>query len=281
VIVNPPRRGLSPEVRRSVAQLGPRAVVYMSCDPATLARDLAHFRDLGFATRELWPFDMIPHSDAVECLVVLCRTAAPPPRLVHEDAQLILLDQSGYDQLDTESVRELPGASEAVPLYPTDDGSSGLVAFARNATVLAPLRAALTAGGLTCHALVRGITHKKGRIRRPLQGQRRGAPPCTSYQREAVHAGHSFVSVQPDQANLAQIRQHFASIGHPILGDTRFGDAASNTFFEHRHGLDRGFLHAAQLRLALPSGSLSFESALPGELRAVLESLSEQTATRS
>ncbi|HEY4106299.1 MAG TPA: methyltransferase, partial [Polyangiaceae bacterium] len=69
VIVNPPRRGLSREVRRALAELAPRVIVYMSCDPATLARDLSHLGVLGFAAGVISPFDMIPHSDAVECLV--------------------------------------------------------------------------------------------------------------------------------------------------------------------------------------------------------------------
>ncbi len=89
VIVNPPRRGLSVDVRRAIAQLGPAALLYMSCDPATLARDLRHLHELGFAAEEVWPFDMIPHSEAVECLVVARQSAVPSPRVVHEDAELI------------------------------------------------------------------------------------------------------------------------------------------------------------------------------------------------
>jgi 23S rRNA (uracil1939-C5)-methyltransferase len=67
-------------------------------------------------------------------------------------------------------------------------------------------------------------------------------------------------------------------VGHPILGDTRFGDPASNNFFDHRHGLDRSFLHCSAVTLAFLSGHLTVEAALPGELRAVLDSLTEQAA---
>jgi 23S rRNA (uracil1939-C5)-methyltransferase len=280
VIVNPPRRGLSVEVRRGVAQLAPSALLYMSCDPATLARDLAHLRELGFAAHELWPFDMIPHSEAVECLVVARRGAVPTPRILHQDAELIAIDKSGYDTRALERVRELPDASAAVPLYPFADDCSGVTLFARNARALPLLQAALAEGGLQLKALARGITHKKGRIRRALRGAQRAAPPCTSYQRSAVSGGHSLVSVEPDRADISQIRQHFAGIGHPILGDSRLGDAASNAFFEHRHGLDRSFLHCAEARLALPTGMLNIEAAFPGELSGVLESLSEQPPPR-
>jgi 23S rRNA (uracil1939-C5)-methyltransferase len=84
--------------------------------------------------------------------------------------------------------------------------------------------------------------------------------------------------VSPDSASTRQIRLHFAGIGHPILGDAEHGDAPSNAFFEHRHGLDRSFLHCSAVRLSLSSGALELASPLPGELSAVLQSLSEQAA---
>jgi 23S rRNA (uracil1939-C5)-methyltransferase len=283
VIVNPPRRGLSVDVRHAVAQLEPRAVLYMSCDPATLARDLRHLRELGFAAQGVWPFDMIPHSEAVECLVVARRDAIPAPAVVHEDAELIAVDQSGYgasgpSQSLLDRVRALPGASEAVPVHGLDDDHSGLVLFARCGATLPAVQAALAAGGRTFVGLARGVTHKKGRIRRPLRGKKQSPPPCTAYQRSAVHGGHSLVTIEPDGSGTPQLRQHFAGIGHPILGDARCGDAASNTFFQHRHGLDRSFLHCAAVRLARGSGTLDLRAPLPGDLSAVLESLSEQAA---
>jgi 23S rRNA (uracil1939-C5)-methyltransferase len=279
VIVNPPRRGLSVEVRRSIARLEPRAVLYMSCDPATLARDLSHFRELGFGATELWPFDMIPHSDAVECLVVARRGALPPLQVVHEDDALIAVSKPGYDASEPHShgllarVRELPGASSAEPLYALDADCSGLALFAPHPAALPALKAALHAGGLSFIGLARGVSHKKGRIRRPLKGKKQAAPPCTQYRRDALHGGHSLLSIEPDAPSATQIRQHLAGVGHPILGDTRYGDAASNTFFEHRHGLDRSFLHCSAARLVLPSGMLSLVAPLPGELSAVVASL--------
>jgi 23S rRNA (uracil1939-C5)-methyltransferase len=69
-------------------------------------------------------------------------------------------------------------------------------------------------------------------------------------------------------------------IGHPVLGDAEFGDAASNTFFEHRHGLDRSFLHCSAVTLAFASGPITVEAKLPGELSAVLASLTEEPAPK-
>jgi 23S rRNA (uracil1939-C5)-methyltransferase len=85
----------------------------------------------------------------------------------------------------------------------------------------------------------------------------------------------------PEQASPAQLRQLLLGVGHPLLGDTRIGDAASNTFFEHRHGLDRSFLHCSAVTLVSPSSHITCEAPLPGELKAVLDSLAEQTATPS
>ena len=76
VVVDPPRKGLAPEVIEIIAELGPDRVVYVSCDPATLARDLKRFSDLGYVTREVTPVDMFPRCAHVECVVLLEKTDA-------------------------------------------------------------------------------------------------------------------------------------------------------------------------------------------------------------
>jgi 23S rRNA (uracil1939-C5)-methyltransferase len=279
VIVNPPRRGLSVDVRRALAELEPSALLYMSCSAATLARDLRHFAELGYRAQTLWPFDMIPYSDAVESLVVLRRGALPPPYVLYANAELIAIAASGYEGTTLlERVRGLPGSEQAVALAPLDEAHSGITLFARSAATLPALQTALASGAQTFIALARGVTHKKGRIRRPLNGQRRSPPPVTSYQRTALEAGHSLLKVEPDLAGARQICQHFAGIGHAILGDARYGDAPSNRFFEHRHGLDRRFLHCSAIRLARDSGSLELSCPLPADLASVLASASEPAA---
>ena len=290
LIVNPPRRGLSLEVRLSAAALAPREILYMSCDPATLARDLGHFHTLGYAADELWPFDMIPHSAAVESLVTLRRTAMPTPFVLRETEQLIAVLKSGYEPVARDSshssgllerVRRLPGASAALPLagQGLDQDSSGVCLFARSPAALPALEQAFYAGSQSFVALARGVSHKRGRIRRPVREARRVVPASTRYLREALCSGHSLLTIWPDRARPLHVRQLLASVGHPLLGDTHFGDAASNTFFEHRHGLDRSFLHCSSLTLALSTGPLTIEAALPGELSGVLASLAEQPAS--
>ncbi|MEO7034777.1 MAG: pseudouridine synthase [Polyangiaceae bacterium] len=290
VIVNPPRRGLAAEVRRNAAALGAQGIVYMSCDPATLARDLGHLRLLGYAATDVAPFDMIPHSAAVECLVTLRRTEIPTPTVLYEDAQCLAVVKSGYEPGAREAgnagsllerVRRLPGAEQAVIVQATalDRDTSGVCLFARTPAARAELERACATAAHTFVALARGVTHKKGRIRRPVRDARRSVAASTRYERSAVHGGHSLLSLSPEHGSALHLRQHLASIGHQVLGDAR-GDAASNTFFEHRHGLDRSFLHRATLTLTLGAETRTLEAPLPGELRAVLASLTEQPAAR-
>jgi 23S rRNA (uracil1939-C5)-methyltransferase len=73
VILNPPRKGCAPEVLAEVARLAPRAVAYLSCDPDTLARDLALLATHGYRARAVTPFDMLPHTPHVEALAVIDR----------------------------------------------------------------------------------------------------------------------------------------------------------------------------------------------------------------
>jgi len=71
VVVDPPRAGLHPRVVARVCELRPKRVVYVSCNPATLARDLKDFAAGGFALAEVTPFDMFPHTPHIECVARL------------------------------------------------------------------------------------------------------------------------------------------------------------------------------------------------------------------
>lgn len=71
VTLDPPRAGLGKEVVRKVAGMKPRRVAYVSCDPATLARDLADFERSGYQLVGLRAFDAFPMTHHVECVAVL------------------------------------------------------------------------------------------------------------------------------------------------------------------------------------------------------------------
>ncbi|HET7477586.1 MAG TPA: class I SAM-dependent RNA methyltransferase [Dermatophilaceae bacterium] len=73
VVLDPPRTGAGRAVVRDIAALRPRAVAYVACDPATLARDLAHFGDAGYRAESVRAFDAFPMTHHVECIAHLVR----------------------------------------------------------------------------------------------------------------------------------------------------------------------------------------------------------------
>jgi 23S rRNA (uracil1939-C5)-methyltransferase len=288
VVLNPPRRGLAPEVRTAVAALGPRVVAYVSCDPDTLARDLAHLRRLGYAPTAAGarPHDLIPLTDEVETLVVLRPAPPPPPRILHEDETVIAVDKAPHEPTTPQGEREgsllarvraLPGLAEAQPVHRLDAGTSGICLFARRAADVAPWQRALGAADAekSYTALVRGIARAKGSITRPLIDDGVARPARTRYWRVEVVGGHTMIVARPDEGRMHQIRRHLAAIGHPVLGDGRYGHAPSNRHLVERTGLDRPFLHCAALALTHPHTGvrLVLEAPLPPDLALVLARL--------
>lgn len=74
VVLNPPRAGVDARVTRILADAGPARLIYVSCDPATLARDIARLP--GYDILSVRPFDMFPQTAHVETVCVLARRAA-------------------------------------------------------------------------------------------------------------------------------------------------------------------------------------------------------------
>ena len=73
VVLDPPRVGCHPAALDAVSDVAPERVVYVSCDPASLARDLAHLSRAGFDVAEVQPLDMFPQTHHVECVATLTR----------------------------------------------------------------------------------------------------------------------------------------------------------------------------------------------------------------
>jgi tRNA/tmRNA/rRNA uracil-C5-methylase (TrmA/RlmC/RlmD family) len=71
VVLDPPREGAKAAVVGAICALRPRAVAYVACDPAALARDVATFAQHGFALTALRAFDLFPMTHHVECVAVL------------------------------------------------------------------------------------------------------------------------------------------------------------------------------------------------------------------
>lgn len=71
VIMDPPRSGSTEEFMDSIAKLGAGKVVYVSCNPETLARDVRYMKKLGYAAEGVWPVDMFPATVHTESIVLL------------------------------------------------------------------------------------------------------------------------------------------------------------------------------------------------------------------
>jgi 23S rRNA (uracil1939-C5)-methyltransferase len=78
LFMDPPRAGSSPEFLRAAVKLAPQRIVYISCNPETQARDLAHLTKSGYKVRAIQPVDMFPHTNHVETVVGLFRRDINP-----------------------------------------------------------------------------------------------------------------------------------------------------------------------------------------------------------
>ncbi len=74
VIVDPPRKGLDEAAIRAVCQMSPKRIVYISCAPDTLARDLVRFVAQGYRGDTVYPFDLFPRTGHVESVVLLTKS---------------------------------------------------------------------------------------------------------------------------------------------------------------------------------------------------------------
>lgn len=73
VVVDPPRKGLTRELIETIKEMSPKRVVYVSCDPGTLSRDLKIFEENKYSPKELTPYDLFPRTSHVETVVLMSR----------------------------------------------------------------------------------------------------------------------------------------------------------------------------------------------------------------
>lgn len=73
IVVDPPRAGCDKQLLQTMAQMQPARIVYVSCNPTTLARDLAYLSHVGYHVQAVQPVDMFPHTAHVECVVLMSR----------------------------------------------------------------------------------------------------------------------------------------------------------------------------------------------------------------
>jgi 23S rRNA (uracil1939-C5)-methyltransferase len=75
VVADPPRAGFHPRALRALADLAPARIVYVSCNPATLARDVGDLARHGYRLEWVQPVDMFPHTPHIEGVARLSRLA--------------------------------------------------------------------------------------------------------------------------------------------------------------------------------------------------------------
>jgi 23S rRNA (uracil1939-C5)-methyltransferase len=268
VVVNPPRRGMAPEVRQRIAGVGAKAIGYVSCDPDTLARDLADLARRGYRTSAVQPLDMIPQTDQVECFAWLVRGEPVAPRVLVRAPRLMAVACAAHDQNGAKGAGRwrsvLRHEWEVVTADHEHDLSGMAICVASGDTDAA---AALTADPESSEVFVVLCV---GRV--PSRG-RRGL----AWRRLAMMGGHSLVWVERRGMAGGPVTQALSRAGLRVVGDKRWGHAGTNAYFEERFGLDRPFAHRYLVRLG--GGSVSslpvqaIRSPLAGDLVAVLARL--------
>jgi 23S rRNA pseudouridine955/2504/2580 synthase len=151
-----------------------------------------------------------------------------------------------------------------------DKDTSGVMVTAKNKKSAAVIAALFVQGsGLKKHylALCSGSTGQEGRIVETLltKGREQKAetiftrmgfsgeiPVLAEEETASAKAGFSLLALEPATGRMHQIRRHLAQIGHPILGDDKYGDFTLNKILKKKLGLKGMLLHAASLYLPDP-----------------------------
>lgn len=97
ITVDPPRKGLAPNVVESIAEMQPERVVYVSCDSATMARDVKRFAELGYTATRAAAVDMFPRADHIETVVLLSKGEIDSKK-VRVEFSLEDMDMSGFQK---------------------------------------------------------------------------------------------------------------------------------------------------------------------------------------
>ena len=95
----------------------------------------------------------------------------------------------------------------------------------------------------------------------------------THYRVKQHYEGYDLVKIKLETGRMHQIRAHFASIGHPLLGDSRYGDFALNREVKKELGLHRLFLHSCRLEFEWKGEKKVLDCPLPKELQSVIDKL--------
>lgn len=217
-------------------------------------------------------------------------------RIAYEDDQVLVLDKpvglsahggSGVEFGAIEAIRQMrPHSEEYGLVHRLDRDTSGLLVIAKKRSALRRMHAQLRERDMAKRylALVAGVwIGGERRVDLPLEEHRpeggervtkvstRGRPAISVFRPLQTVGSGTLVEVDIETGRMHQIRVHAAHIGHPVLGDPKYGDAAANAAWRAR-GLRRMALHAARLAFAHPStgAALVLECPLDEDIRAVI-----------
>ena len=76
ILVDPPRKGLSERFIKASASMNPKKITYISCNPATMARDIKLYEELGYKLKKAQPVDLFPQTHHVETVALLSKLDA-------------------------------------------------------------------------------------------------------------------------------------------------------------------------------------------------------------
>ncbi len=183
------------------------------------------------------------------------------------------------------------------PAHRLDRNTSGIVIFGKNLPTLQQLlelfrtrdqiekrytllvRGALSENGKIDYALLKDSDKKMVKVVPESKG---GKPALTLYHRIKNYPfGYSLCEAELMTGRTHQLRVHFAAIGHPIVGDSKYGDFQVNEIFEKMYGLKNQFLHASYFKFKKLEGKLAYLSSkefscpLPDKEQKILDSISK------
>ena len=220
-------------------------------------------------------------------------------RVIFEDRHFLVIDKpsgiashggSGITHGAIELMRAARPNESLELVHRLDRDTSGVLVFARTRAGLVGLQAAIRAGEVTKQYLCLMVGHPskaKFDVNAPLrkfalQGGERmvrvaddGKPSLTFFREMEQYPGARLMQATLGTGRTHQIRVHAAHIGHPLAGDTKYGDKDANRRFRE-HGLQRLFLHASHMSFELDGRSYGFSAPLPEDLKQFLDTLASE-----
>ncbi|HEV2538658.1 MAG TPA: RluA family pseudouridine synthase [Frateuria sp.] len=222
--------------------------------------------------------------------------AAVAEAVIFEDKHFLAIDKpsgiashggSGVSHGAIELLRAARPDQHLELVHRLDRDTSGVLVLAKTRAGLIGLQAAIRAGQVTKQYLCLMVGHPhKARfdvnaplLKSVLQGGERmvrvsdnGKPSLTFFREMEQYTGARLMQATLGTGRTHQIRVHAAHIGHPLAGDTKYGDREANKRFREK-GLQRLFLHAAHMGFELEGRAYGFSAPLPDDLKNFLDVL--------